>query len=422
MLLENVIEVPIDVPTENLVKDTLLTCVEIDDDGNVRRRYDCEGIRCENGWPQLFDFIDRCVSGHNDLLQETAMVILAILLEQTKVKLMATKKNFDQLVTMVLDLFQDHHPRVRLAAINATGQLSTKLDPHLQLQYDWRVLQALPTAIYGCNYQQVQECARSAMVNIGNKYTPDILTPYLRETLSTRLQNDLASDQTRFPTINLVKQLRRTLPAATWGDDLCLAFALGVGTPWGHRSLIPGIAMLHPILVKKAFKDHYEARFNKPTKARLKLSFSFPNRLSTDQVVDLERHVSHDEIKLAVWDCGVNKSPGPDGFTFEFFRKFWKVIGPDFCEAWENGFGICILVRGGKWVLLDVGLDEDDEFCRSEEAVQLLAFSPAIWAGDGGASGENATHGVVLAPWDGIFVHGLSHGSPYLVLLCSKTA
>ncbi|GJV62365.1 hypothetical protein Tco_1468465 [Tanacetum coccineum] len=56
------------------------------------------------------------------------------------------------------------------------------------------------------------------------------------------------------------------------------------------------------IEVKKAFKDHYEARFNKPTKARLKLSFFFPNRLSTDQVADLERHVSHDEIRLAVWD------------------------------------------------------------------------------------------------------------------------
>ncbi|GKE15909.1 hypothetical protein Tco_1423486, partial [Tanacetum coccineum] len=27
-------------------------------------------------------------------------------------------------------------------------------------------------------------------------------------------------------------------------DDLYLAFALGVGIPWGHRSLIPGIAML----------------------------------------------------------------------------------------------------------------------------------------------------------------------------------
>ncbi|GKA53949.1 hypothetical protein Tco_0752898 [Tanacetum coccineum] len=105
------------------------------------------------------------------------------------------------------------------------------------------------------------------------------------------------------------------------------------------RWAIEGDENSKSILVKKAFKDHYEARFNKPTKARLKLSFSFPNRLSTDQVADLERHVSHDEIKLAfVWDCGVNKSPGPDGFTFEFFRKFWKVIGPDFCEAVEHFF------------------------------------------------------------------------------------
>ncbi|GKA92757.1 RNA-directed DNA polymerase, eukaryota [Tanacetum coccineum] len=45
-----------------------------------------------------------------------------------------------------------------------------------------------------------------------------------------------------------------------------------------------------------------------------------------------------EEYYLAVWDCGVNKSPGPDGFTFEFFRKFWKVIGPDFCEAVEHFF------------------------------------------------------------------------------------
>ncbi|GKB31404.1 RNA-directed DNA polymerase, eukaryota, partial [Tanacetum coccineum] len=43
--------------------------------------------------------------------------------------------------------------------------------------------------------------------------------------------------------------------------------------------------------------------------------------------------ISHDEIRNAVWSCGDNKSPGPDGFTFEFFRKFWNVIGPDFCAA-----------------------------------------------------------------------------------------
>nr|GEV20092.1 RNA-directed DNA polymerase, eukaryota, reverse transcriptase zinc-binding domain protein [Tanacetum cinerariifolium] len=40
-----------------------------------------------------------------------------------------------------------------------------------------------------------------------------------------------------------------------------------------------------------------------------------------------------DEISNAVWGCGENKSPGPDGFTFEFFHKFGTVVGPDFYTA-----------------------------------------------------------------------------------------
>ncbi|GJY07450.1 hypothetical protein Tco_0374504 [Tanacetum coccineum] len=101
---------------------------------------------------------------------------------------------------------------------------------------------------------------------------------------------------------------------------------------------VDGTWCTDPILVKKAFHDHYEAHFNIPTKTRLKLSFSFPKRLSKDQADDLECGVSHDEIKLAVWNCGANKSSGPDGFTFEFFKKYWKVIGPDFCEAVDHFF------------------------------------------------------------------------------------
>ncbi|GJZ79564.1 hypothetical protein Tco_0644401 [Tanacetum coccineum] len=94
-----------------------------------------------------------------------------------------------------------------------------------------------------------------------------------------------------------------------------------------------GIWLTDPSLVKKAFIDHYGTRFKKPTMARLKLNFSFPNRLSQEQAADLERGVSRDEIRSAVWDCGENKSPGPDGFTFEFFRRYWEFIGPDFCDA-----------------------------------------------------------------------------------------
>ncbi|GJV91486.1 RNA-directed DNA polymerase, eukaryota [Tanacetum coccineum] len=57
-----------------------------------------------------------------------------------------------------------------------------------------------------------------------------------------------------------------------------------------------------------------------------------------DQVVDLEREVSRDEIRLPFWNCGDNKSPGPDGYTFEFFKKYWGIVGNDFCEAVEHFF------------------------------------------------------------------------------------
>ncbi|GJW18325.1 putative RNA-directed DNA polymerase, eukaryota, reverse transcriptase zinc-binding domain protein, partial [Tanacetum coccineum] len=36
---------------------------------------------------------------------------------------------------------------------------------------------------------------------------------------------------------------------------------------------------------------------------------------------------SDDEIRDAVWNCGSDKSPGPDGFTFKLFKKYRDVIG-----------------------------------------------------------------------------------------------
>ncbi|GKC99102.1 putative RNA-directed DNA polymerase, eukaryota, reverse transcriptase zinc-binding domain protein [Tanacetum coccineum] len=43
----------------------------------------------------------------------------------------------------------------------------------------------------------------------------------------------------------------------------------------------------------------------------------------------LERSFSRDEIKRAVWDCGGDRAPGPDGFTFKFFTTFWDILESD---------------------------------------------------------------------------------------------
>ncbi|GJW94864.1 RNA-directed DNA polymerase, eukaryota [Tanacetum coccineum] len=35
------------------------------------------------------------------------------------------------------------------------------------------------------------------------------------------------------------------------------------------------------------------------------------------------------KIKKADWECGTNKSPGPGGFSFEFFQKYWNIVDKD---------------------------------------------------------------------------------------------
>ncbi|GKC30614.1 RNA-directed DNA polymerase, eukaryota [Tanacetum coccineum] len=88
-----------------------------------------------------------------------------------------------------------------------------------------------------------------------------------------------------------------------------------------------------PSRVKDEFCSHFASRFQAPCDSRSKINFPFPNRLNSEQATSLETPITTDEIRSAVWACGENKSPGPDGFTFEFFRRFWDVIGPDFCLA-----------------------------------------------------------------------------------------
>nr|GFA25298.1 RNA-directed DNA polymerase, eukaryota [Tanacetum cinerariifolium] len=71
------------------------------------------------------------------------------------------------------------------------------------------------------------------------------------------------------------------------------------------------------------------------------LAMRFPKRLSLEQQVDLESEVSNEEIKRAMWDCGTDKAPGPDGFTFEFYRgvrgrRKKLVFKVDFEKAYDS--------------------------------------------------------------------------------------
>nr|GEZ90924.1 RNA-directed DNA polymerase, eukaryota [Tanacetum cinerariifolium] len=73
-----------------------------------------------------------------------------------------------------------------------------------------------------------------------------------------------------------------------------------------------------PPMVKDKFLSHFKNRFDCPSSTRLSFDMNFPNQISSEVQVDLKKDVSLEELKRAVWDCGMDKSPRPDGFTFGF--------------------------------------------------------------------------------------------------------
>ncbi|GJZ14187.1 RNA-directed DNA polymerase, eukaryota, reverse transcriptase zinc-binding domain protein [Tanacetum coccineum] len=97
--------------------------------------------------------------------------------------------------------------------------------------------------------------------------------------------------------------------------------------------LVEGTWIDSPCLVKSEFLSHFKNWFEQPNDNRLHMDMNFSNTLNSDQVADLECQVSKEEIKRAVWDCGIDKSPGPDGFTFGFYRRYWNLIENDVVDA-----------------------------------------------------------------------------------------
>ncbi|CAN1132549.1 Transposon TX1 uncharacterized 149 kDa protein [Linum perenne] len=53
---------------------------------------------------------------------------------------------------------------------------------------------------------------------------------------------------------------------------------------------------------------------------------------------ELTRGPTAKEIKEAAFSMGPNKSPGPDGFSGSFYRKYWDTIGPQMCREVETFF------------------------------------------------------------------------------------
>lgn len=57
------------------------------------------------------------------------------------------------------------------------------------------------------------------------------------------------------------------------------------------------------------------------------------NTVNEEQRKELCKPVSEEEVKRAVWSIESSKSPGPGGFTSDFYKKSWHIIKKELCDA-----------------------------------------------------------------------------------------
>ncbi|VVC88649.1 unnamed protein product [Leptidea sinapis] len=85
----------------------------------------------------------------------------------------------DQIVTGVLNYLVDQHPRVRYAACNAVGQMSTDFAPVFQKKFHQKVVSGLLMVLDDNDNPRVQAHAAAALVNFSEDCPKPILSQYL---------------------------------------------------------------------------------------------------------------------------------------------------------------------------------------------------------------------------------------------------
>nr|GEW21300.1 hypothetical protein [Tanacetum cinerariifolium] len=92
--------------------------------------------------------------------------------------------------------------------------------------------------------------------------------------------------------------------------------------------MVDGEWVDEPSRVKEEFRSHFASRFQDLGMCHSHLNFRFPFWLTPHQIIELERPVSIDKIRKAIWSCGENKSPW--GCNASFISLIPKTSDPKF--------------------------------------------------------------------------------------------
>ncbi|KAJ4456603.1 putative Ran-binding protein 6 [Paratrimastix pyriformis] len=113
--------------------------------------------------------------------RHTALMAIALIGEGCKK--MIKEEQQAHLVAMIQPAFQDPHPRVRWASVNAIGQMCNDFSPDFQRRFHAQVMPALARLMSEKEYPLIQQHAASATINFTEECRAETITPYLNDCL-----------------------------------------------------------------------------------------------------------------------------------------------------------------------------------------------------------------------------------------------
>ncbi|GJZ95008.1 hypothetical protein Tco_0667211 [Tanacetum coccineum] len=118
-------------------------------------------------------------------------------------------------------------------------------------------------------------------------------------------------------------------------------FEVHVISKWDVEVIVMGDLMRcmwidKPAIVQKSFLEHLVTRFQRPRRIRHSDQYDVPRTIVAEKKNEGDN--VRQEIKRAVWDCGMINPPGPDGVTFGFIRRYWSLIEKDVVAAVQHFF------------------------------------------------------------------------------------
>ncbi|KAK3084078.1 hypothetical protein FSP39_007782 [Pinctada imbricata] len=137
--------------------------------------------------------------------------------------------------------------------------------------------------------------------------------------------------------------------------------------------------------IKSFYKDLYSSRDEILNDIDLNSTFSDSNipKLNENQKLTLEGDLTMKEAGEVLRNMKNNKTPGPDGFTAEFFKFFWKDLGHFLLRAWNSAFEtneLAISQRQGIITILPKG-NKSRERLKNWRPISLLNVSYKILSG-----------------------------------------